>query len=36
MNDTDGRLSWRVAGNCADFEIISALKRTKFGLMMEA
>lgn len=33
--DTDGSLTWRVAGNCADFEIISALERTKFDLMME-
>jgi hypothetical protein len=33
--EKDGSLTWRIAGNCADFEIISALERTKFDLMME-
>lgn len=33
--DTDGSLTWRIAGNCADFEVISALERTKIDLMME-
>lgn len=33
--EKDGSLTWRIAGHCADFEIISALERTKFDLMME-
>lgn len=32
---TDGSLTWRIAGNCADFEAISALERTKIDLMVE-
>lgn len=33
--EKDGSLTWRIAGHCADFEIISALERTKIDLMME-
>lgn len=33
--ENDGGMTWRVAGQSSDLEIIAALERTKFDLMME-